>query len=310
MTQAVLTDWDAEKAVAFDKQNIVAHHNLHERDLFSDDGLIDLLDRYPREKMGIYTMGFDPLDRRSFRAGNAYDLSGKDLFQAIHDGRIWVNMRKSNEFLPEYDAITKEIFADLEAKTPGLKTLKQDTSILISSPNAQVFYHCDIPLVALWQIRGVKKVWLYPPEAPYLPDEDLERIVLKESEEEFDFDLSFDDGAQLVRLEPGMVASWPQNGPHRIVNEDMVNVSLSCEFQTMNSLIRANAAYANGVLRRNFGMNPALANDGPAKLYGKAFLARIFKILKVRKAFAYQIPRTFEVDLRSDNAVRDIQPTI
>ena len=310
MTETVLTDWDAEKAAAFGKQNIVAHHDVHKRDMFSDDGLIELLDRYPRDRMGIYTMGFDPLDRRSFRAGNAYGLSGKDLWQAVHDGRIWINMRNSNDYLPEYDALTREFFADLEARTPGLKTMKQDTSILISSPNAQVFYHCDVPLVALWQIRGVKNVWLYPPEDPYLPDEDLERVVLKESEEEFDFDLSFDQGAMKVRLEPGMVATWPQNGPHRIVNEDMVNVSLSCEFQTFQSLIRANAVYANGVLRRTFGMTPSIQKDGSAALYGKAFLARIFKILKVRKAFAYQIPRTFDVDLRSDNAVRDIQPTI
>ena len=94
----------------------------------------------------------------------------------------------------------------------------------------------------------------------------------------------------------------------RIVNEDMVNVSLSCEFQTVKSLVRANAAYANGVLRRNFGMSPQIAKDSAPALYGKAFLARIFKILKVRKAFAYQVPRTFEVDLGSEHAVRDIQP--
>lgn len=310
MTDIVLTDWDAEKATAFGKQNIVAHHEVHTRPMFSDEGLIELLDQYPRDRMGIYTMGYDPLDRRSFRAGNADGLSGEELWLAVHNGRIWINMRNANDYLPEYDALTEELFADMEAKTPGLKTLKHDTSILISSPNAQVFYHCDVPLVALWQIRGVKNVWLYPPETPFLPDEDLERVVLKESEEEFDFDLSFDKGAVKVRLEPGMVASWPQNGPHRIVNEDMVNVSLSCEFQTFQSLIRANAVYANGVLRRTFGLSPSIAKDNKAALYGKAFLARIFKILKVRKAFAYQIPRTFEVDLRSDNAVRDIQTSI
>lgn len=308
MANSVLKDWDSTKAAAFERENIVAHHNVHEREMFNDEGLIRLLDQYPRERMGIYTMGHHPLDRQSFRAGNAFGLSGEELFRAVHDGRIWINMRNANDFVPEYDELTRELFASIEAGTPGLKTIKHDTSILISSPNAQVFYHFDVPLVALWQIRGVKNVWLYPPEEPYLNDLQLETVVLKETEEEIDFDLSLDAGAQKVRLEPGMMATWPQNGPHRIVNEDMVNVSLSCEFQTVKSLVRANAAYANGVLRRNFGMSPQIAKDSAAALYGKAFLARIFKILKVRKAFAYQVPRTFEVDLGSEHAVRDIQP--
>ena len=306
MTQTILTDWDAAKAAAFEKENIVARHRLHQREMFSDEGLIDLLDRYPREAMGIYTMGLDPLDSKSFRAGNAPDLSGRELFQAIHEGRIWVNMRKANEHLPDYHALTREMFDALEEQTPGLKTMKQDTSILISSPNAQVFYHLDVPLVTLWQVRGVKNVWLYPPETPFLEDDDLETVVLKESEEEVPYALSFDDGAQKVRLEPGMMATWPQNGPHRIVNEDMVNVSLSCEFQTMKSVVRANAIYTNGVLRRNFGLHPAIAKDGMLSLYAKAAIARIFKKLKFRKAFAYQIPRTFVVDPTSEQAVRDI----
>lgn len=306
MAQTILTDWSDEKTSAFGKENIVAQHNLHKREMFSDAGLIDLLDRYPRDQIGIYTMGYDVMDRASFRAGNAPDLSGEELFRAVHEGRIWINMRRSNHYLPEYADITEEMFDALEAVNPGVKTMKQDTSILISSPNAQVFYHMDVPLVTLWQIRGVKNVWLYPPEDPFLADEDLEAVVLKETEEEIPFNRNFDDGALKVRLEPGMVATWPQNGPHRIVNEDMVNVSLSVEFQTLQSIVRANAVYANGILRRNFGMSPAIARDGMFSQYSKAALARIFKILKVRKAFAYQIPRTFVVDPNSELAVRDI----
>ena len=306
MTQTVLTDWSADKAAAFEKENIVAHHNLQHRDMFSDEGLIDLLDRYPRDRMGIYTMGYEVTDRESFRSGDATGLSGEELFRAVHEGRIWINMRQSNRYLPEYADLTAEMFDALEEVNPGVKTMKQDTSILISSPNAQVFYHFDVPLVTLWQIRGVKNVWLYPPEAPYLTDEDLETVVLKESEEEIPFTPNFDETALKVHLEPGMVATWPQNGPHRIVNEDMVNVSLSCEFQTLKSVVRANAVYANGVLRRNFGMSPQIACDGMFSQYSKAGLARIFKILKVRKAFEYHNPRTFVVDLDSEMAVRDI----
>lgn len=304
MTVSVLTDWDEQKAKAFGKENIIAQHNLHERPMFTDEGLIDLLDNFPRHDLGIYTMSHDPLERESFKAGDAKELSGKELFDAVHAGRLWFNLRRANEHLPEFAALADDMFGDMEAKTPGLKTNRHDLGVLISSPNAQVFYHFDIPLVTLWQIRGTKRVWLYPPEPPYLDDDDLENVVLKETEEEIDFDLAYDKGAMIVDLKPGMMATWPQNGPHRIVNQDMVNVSLSCEFQTHMSLVRANAIYANGVFRRNFGMDTTILNNGPISLHAKAAFGKLFKILKLRKSFEYQIPRTFDVDPVAVNGLR------
>ena len=300
MASSILTDWDAEKASAFTKQNVIAHHSMHERDMFSDDGLIDLLDRYPRDLIGIYTMGDDPLKRQALRAGSAEGVSGKDLLEAVRHGHIWLNLRKVNHELPEYEALCEELFGAVEAGTPGAKTWKHDFGVLISSPNVQVYYHFDVPLVMLCQIRGVKRVWLYQPKVPFLTDDNVETVVLKETEEEIPFDLAYDKDAQIVDLEPGMLATWPQFGPHRIVNHDMMNVSLSCEFQTYMSLLQANAAYANGVFRRNFGMNPTIYQNSAAALHAKAGFARIFKILKLRKAFEYQIPKTFKVDPNAD----------
>ena len=69
MSEHILTDWDAEKVAKFEREPVVAHHNLHKRDMFSDEGLIDLLDRYPREKLGIYCFGTDPLQNTEIEAG-------------------------------------------------------------------------------------------------------------------------------------------------------------------------------------------------------------------------------------------------
>ncbi|HWN35062.1 MAG TPA: hypothetical protein VNP03_20085 [Pseudonocardia sp.] len=38
----------------------------------------------------------------------------------------------------------------------------------MSSPNARVFYHSDVPGQTLVQLRGRKRIWIYPPTAPFL----------------------------------------------------------------------------------------------------------------------------------------------
>ena len=121
---------------------------------------------------------------------------------------------------------------------------RSDLGLLISSPKAQVLYHFDSPLVMLWQLRGRKRVWVYPPEAPYLQREQVEALVTGRSTEQIPYDPAWDRAAQVFELEPGMMVSWPQNAPHRVENGDMLNLSLSIEFMTPEALLHANVAYA------------------------------------------------------------------
>ena len=189
---------------------------------------------------------------------------------------------------------------------PGLKTFKRDLGVLISSANAQVFYHLDVPLVSLWQVRGTKRVWVYPPKAPFVGEEALERIVLRESAEQFAFEPEWDQGAEQIELTPGRMATWAQNAPHRIENGPMLNVSLSMEFMTLKALLRANVIYANGVLRRRAGMAPRLADGaGPTNL-GKLVLARGAKAMKLQTPHERVLPATFRLDAAQPGAVLPI----
>ena len=43
----IIQDWTPEKAKAFGKQTLSFAHNLHERPLFSDEGLAEALEAYP-----------------------------------------------------------------------------------------------------------------------------------------------------------------------------------------------------------------------------------------------------------------------
>ncbi len=306
MTQEILSDWDAQKAASFGDDLIVAHHNLHERPMFSDDGLADLLDRYPREAFGIYTMDNERRDKTSFRRGDPGNLNGEQLMQAVNQGRLWINLRNANAHLPDYAELCDEMFDEVDSKTPGLKTIKRDCGVLISSPKARVFYHLDIPMVMLWQIKGEKNFYLYPNGEEFASDEQIESIVLRETEEEIDYEPSFDASAKHVLMQPGMVAGWPQTAPHRIDNGDCTNVSLSCEFMTFEALVHANALYTNGAMRRWWGANPSIANDGKAGKFAKAAMARGLKLFNSRNSFEKTTGPSFVVDLDAENSVRDI----
>jgi len=146
--------------------------------------------------------------------------------------------------------------------------------------------------VTLWQLRGAKTVWLYPPRAPYVDDVQLERIVRKESAEQFAYDPAWDAGAERVELTPGRMVTWPQNAPHRIENGDMMNVSLSIEFMTPAAVMRANVIYANGLLRR-LGARPRIQTGlGPTTL-AKLALARSWKALHPGEKGRDPLPATF-----------------
>jgi hypothetical protein len=301
---SIITDWTAEKARAFTRSNLSFEHELHTRPMFDDEGLASLLDRYPRDKLGVFTMGEDPVDWKSWRAGTAGNLSGDQLLDAAKAGRIWLNLRHTNDYLSDYSALEREIFAEKRAQT-GVRTFKRDLGMLISSANAQVFYHLDVPLVSLWQLRGQKKVWVYPVAAPYIPEEQLERIVLKETAEQFAYEPRWDDGAQAYDLTPGKMVTWTQNAPHRIENGPMLNVSLSIEFMTAPAVMRANVLYANGVLRKS-GARPRIqASPHPAAL-AKVALARGVKAAGLSQTFEKRMPKTFAVAPGQPNSIGPI----
>ncbi|MDB5430805.1 MAG: hypothetical protein JWP35_1921 [Caulobacter sp.] len=292
----IIGDWNPHKAKSFGTANLAFGHDLHERPMFDDAGLEQLLDRYPREKLGVFTMGEDPVDWRTWRRGSAGGLSGSRLLEAAQAGRIWLNLRAVNSHLADYGALSDEVFAEKEAQVRGLRTFKRDLGVLISSANAQVFYHLDVPLVSLWQIRGQKRVWVYPVEEPYVGAVDLEKIVLRETAEQFDFDPAWDAGADVFDLTPGRMVTWRQNAPHRIENGPMLNVSLSIEFMTPAALMRANVIYANGVLRRRIGAQPAIQAGASPVALGKLALARGAKALKLQTVHERVLPVTFTLD--------------
>jgi len=282
----LIRDWTPENRAAFGYRGLALQHTLTERPMFSDEGLASVLDRYPRDRLGVFTMGRDLTDTSTWRRGAANGLSGDQLLAAVQSRRIWLNLRDTDKHLPDYAALLREIIAEKE-RALGVPILKPDLGLLISSPEVEVFYHLDVPLSSLWQIRGEKCLRLYPRTAPYVVDAQIERFVLREAEGQFDFDPAWDADAQAFTLTPGVMVTWPHNAPHRVSNGPMVNVSLSMEFMTPAALLRANILYANGMMRRWWGLEPEVQTRlGPTAL-SKVLLARALKTVRSRHKRAY-----------------------
>ncbi|ACT59294.1 conserved hypothetical protein [Hirschia baltica ATCC 49814] len=290
----MLFKWPEDTSVCFSKEVIAGEHDEHLSEKYSDDGLADLLDRYPRENMGIYTFPAHSEGRVKAIHGRADNLSGAELLEAVKRGQIWLNLRAVSKYLPEYADVRNKLFSQLDSAA-GIKTLKQDIGVLISSPDIHVHYHLDIPFVCLVQVRGEKYVSLYPPHEPFATANQIEAVVLREQEEEMDFKYSFDEHVSKVHMKPGVAITWPQNAPHRVQNGNMMNVSLSCEYMTASGLLKANAMYTNGKLRRRFGMNPSIPQNTGAAVMLKAVVARALKIQK-KPTVKKVTPITFEID--------------
>lgn len=261
---------------AFTRAVLTARHGLAADPAFSDAGLAALLDRYPRSSLGAFTMAEDSGDWRSWRRAPAPDLDGAAMLRAVQEGRLWLNLRAAHKADPALKDRLDALFAGVEAAT-GVKCVRRDLGVLISSPLAHVTYHFDMPLVMLLQIRGEKRVRLYPATEPFLLPEQAEALALGLSEEQTPFDPAWDAHARIVDLKPGDLVTWPQNAPHRVENGPMLNISLSVEFLTAEAFALANVRYANGLMRRVLGLRPATAPTRGPDALARIALARAHK---------------------------------
>lgn len=258
--------WPESVTRVWGQQPVSVPHQLHESALFSRERLASLVEHYPREHYSIISMGAqgDILNTpdtgaagRQWQEGDIRDLSGEQILQAIEAGRFWLNLRYTNDVDPEFRELQDRIVHELRERLPASEQMSNPTlGVLISSPNAQVYYHCDLPNQSLWQIMGSKTVYVYPAAEPFLSGEDLERIAIYELEVDLAYAPWFDDFAVKFDFQPGQMLHWPLNAPHRVENHDCLNVSVTTEYWTRKALLNQRLNMANGTLRYRLGMTP------------------------------------------------------
>ena len=311
--QPLLENWTPEQADRMENAIFVAQHRLHKLELFSDERLIDLIDRHPRQDLGINTMGTDPLLHHQWQEGRAGSLNAEELFRASQQGRVWLNLRRVMDHHLEYAQLVNDLYEEMQSVCPGLQTFNRSANLLISSPDAIVYYHVDCPINMLWHLRGTKRVWAYPLESGIVSDETIEGVLCGEKSEELEFRAEWDEVATVYDLQPGEMVTWPQHTPHRVVNTGGLNVSLSTEHMTRRGARRNNVFLANRHFRQllpgefrsteQTGWRPAL----------KEFALRVARRLPPiapQPPQGYKYPVSFEVDLDAPLCVRQLDESV
>lgn len=270
----------AGQRAAFGLAPVAGRHGLADDALFSDAALVELLDRFPRENLHALSMGADPLRPDENRLALHDGVGGAELLRAVRNGRLWLNVTRVDRADARYRDLIRALYAELSALAPGFVPDSTQGTLLISSPQALVYYHADGPANALWHIRGRKRVWVYPAlDGRYVPRELLEDIIAGVRHEYVPYEAAFDAGARVYDLEPGDWLHWPQNAPHRVTNLDGVNVSLSTEHFTRASRRRARVYRANRFLRTRLGWRDLSAREDGALALAKTVAHRAGRAL-------------------------------
>lgn len=292
-----------------EQKPLTVNHRLVETGLFDDEHLIRILDTHPRDCLNVHTMGVDETSNQ-WREGDASTLSGEQLLNATKAGRLWLNVRNMADHHAEFTILINDIYDEIQAKTPGFTALERSANLLISSPRALVYYHLDIPCNMLWHMRGVKRVWAYPPyNERYVTQQKVEDVICGVSNEELDYQPEFDQEAMVVDLQPGQMVTWPQNTPHRVSNVEGLNVSLTTEHLTPKARRRIKLFRANRFMRHTLGYKN-LSQNTEGLDYGAKVLAysvvRAWQKLFPKKSEGYYYPVTFKLDPSNPAKIQDL----
>jgi hypothetical protein len=287
MSEPIFTNWTNQHTEAWGKAPLNAQHRLHQHPLFSMEALADLINGYPRQHYSLVHMGPQGSPRKTWREGDIGGLKGREVIDAIAKGRMWLNLRNVSQVDGRYRELLDAAFEEVRDNVGGYETYNRSSGILISSPNAQVYYHCDLPGQSLWQIHGRKRVYVYPNTPPFLTPEQLENIALYAVEVDMRYDPAYDKDAKVFEIGGGEMLHWPLNAPHRVENLDSLNVSMTTEYWTEAIRRKNMMTLANGILRQKAGLAPkSQAVAGPgfwAKVALQAGIRRAGFLTKERK---------------------------
>ena len=306
---SLIKNWTEENRKNYGKQVMVVEHSLNETGLFTDEALANMLDEHPNHLIDFQHIPDNPDYPDQQVTVDFSGADGKTMVEAAKSStRVWINVREVMNRHPKYRPILDQLHKEMEEFTGKNKDRRNCRGgILISSATAATPYHADPTMTHLWHVRGHKKAWVYPRTEDFMTDEAYEAIVLGEVDEDVPFDYALDDGAILgpADLYGGEMVSWPHRSPHRVENASYC-VSMVMEFSTRKSAFTNAGMFANGVLRRRYGMNPSWQNASKVEKLGKAVMGRMMRNIGTRKSFRRKDMVRYKLDASFEGFVRAV----
>ena len=260
---------------------VTGTHDLDATDLFDRATLAHLIDAAGTDRLRIGTMGHDPAQTGEWVDVDRDGRCGTEVLEAVDRGRLWVNILGAERLDTRFESVRDAIHAALRQEAPHLDVRSVTIGVLVSSPKALVYFHADAEPNLVCHIAGTKRVWIYPALDFDLVDPMDLAAVFAGGDEELPYDPRFDLVATTVDLVPGSFVSWPQNAPHRIVNGDQVNVTLTVSYSTPAADRRIAVWSANRWWHETFGLRMRPETEAGPGVAAKIAIFRTLRKLSI-----------------------------
>ena len=302
-SHSLIAGWEKNRPDLVRREIVRFNHRLAENGLFEDEALARLLDSHPRDQLTICTMRPNPPAHERWIAGEAPDLDGGEILEAVKRGHLWISPRRVMTVNPIYAGLFRRLMDEFSLAT-GIRVVTSDGALLLSSPNMGIFFHVDAAEAMLWHVRGHKTIYIYPPREDFVTEAALEAILLKENLSDLPYRADMEDHVNTVSLAPGEAVAWPMHSPHRVVNGPDFNVSVSIEYSTPESILNNNVFYLNGRLRRMTGAKLNSRTTLDVLKPGYLLAAKALKtVAPLRSTVESNHKRRFTVDLDAHNCI-------
>jgi hypothetical protein len=239
---------------AYPEQPALLDHGLVGHELLSLEAVAELAQRLPpinvEYNRGDVPVGLDPA------ATPANGLSVEETIRRIEECGSWMVI-KFIEQDDAYRALLHEVLAGLE---PAVKVatgamLKREGFIFISSPGAVTPFHFDPEHNVLAQIRGRKRMTIFPADDEGLVSGAEHERFHNGGHRNLPWQEAFAGRGRPFELVPGEAVYVPVKAPHWVQNGPEVSISLSVTWRSEWSYREEYARRWNHLLRRA-GMTP------------------------------------------------------
>lgn len=264
----------------FERRSFEVSHHLASHPLFEVPHLMDLAARTLKTRPSdlYHDMG-DVAPGQKWKDTHR-EFSPLKALRQLENANAWFIFR-STQRDPLYAELYRHAIAEIKDLVGGdidSMISKEDIIIFVTSPKRVTAYHIDRECNFILQIRGEKDLYVFDREdREILPEEELERFWATDNNAA-NYRPELQDRAASYRLVPGNGVHVPVNCPHWVQNDDNISVTLSVNFQFVDS-VRADIYRANYYLRK-LGINPtppgksAVLDRAKATVYSTAYAAR------------------------------------
>ncbi|SCK51903.1 hypothetical protein VAR608DRAFT_5232 [Variovorax sp. HW608] len=241
----------------FDRMSFEVSHHLALHPLFQLPQLMELAERTLKTRPSdlYYDMGNVAPGQKWKDTGRVF--SPLKALRQLEDSSAWFIFR-STQRDPAYTELYRHAIAEIKDMVGGgieSKISREDIIIFVTSPKRVTAYHIDRECNFILQIHGKKDLHVFDREdRQVLPEEELERYWSVDHNAP-NYRPELQNRARSYKLVPGNGVHVPVNCPHWLQNDDNISVTLSVNFQFIDSM-RADVYRANHYLRR-LGINPS-----------------------------------------------------